>query len=157
MAYRSASPALDNEADHDPSSFKDRFVQRAQTMPEPVPLSDDSSTNRNMRRSASEEFAIDSIWPSSPAHDRAVDTVWPEHGTKTASMLCHESESPSPPSKAPANIVHMLLSKPLGVDLKVRGDIRQLPKLAELNLEGEANKLRQALREAARPSAHVCV
>jgi hypothetical protein len=149
MAYRSASPTLDNEADHDPSSFKDRFVQRAQTMPEPVPLSDDSSTNRNMRRSASEEFAIDSIWPSSPAHDRAVDTVWPEHGTKTASMLCHEAESPSPPSKAPANIVHMLLSKPLGVDLKVRGDIRQLPKLAELNLEGEANKLRQALREAA--------
>ena len=67
MACRSASPALDNEADHDPSSFKDRFVQRAQTMPEPVPLSDDSSTNRNMRRSPSEEFAIDSIWPSSPA------------------------------------------------------------------------------------------
>ena len=64
-------------------------------------------------------------------------------------MLCHEVESPSPPSKAPANIVHVLLSKPLGVDLKVRGDIRQLPKLAELNLEGEANKLRQALREAA--------
>ena len=144
-------PGLEDEADGDEhlvdkavpdlSSFK---IQRAQTMPEPVPLANDASTTRNLRRAASVESAIDSIWPSTPSHDRAVDTVWPEHPSP-----CHEADSPSPPSKAPANIVHMLLSKPLGVDLKVRGAISQLPKLAELNLEGEANKLRQALREAA--------
>ena len=105
-------PGLDNEADGDEhlvdkavpdlSSFK---IQRAQTMPEPVPLANDSSTTRNLRRAASVESAIDSIWPSTPSHDRAVDTVWPEHPSP-----CHEAESPSPPSKAPANIVHMLLS-----------------------------------------------
>ena len=42
-----------------------------------APLSDDSSAN--MPRSASEEFAIDTIYPSSPANDRAIDACWPEH------------------------------------------------------------------------------
>ena len=111
-----------------------------------APLSDDSSTN--MRRSASEEFAseefaIDTIYPSSPANDRAIDACWPEHAAR-----------PPPPQRMPsrigrnlANRVVMLLSDPL--QYKIGNRFHSADEIPELELEREADKLRQALRDCA--------
>ena len=106
-----------------------------------APLSDDSSAN--MPRSASEEFAIDTIYPSSPANDRAIDACWPEH-----------APDKSPPRKLPsrrgvclANRVVMLLSEPL--QYKIGNRFHSADEIPELELDREAEKLRQALRDGA--------
>ena len=106
-----------------------------------APLSDDSSTN--MRRSASEEFAINTMYPSSPAHDSAIDTCWPEHAAR-----------PPPPQRMPsrigrnlANRVVMLLSDPL--QYKIGNRFHSADEFPELELDREAGKLRQALRDCA--------
>ena len=106
-----------------------------------APLSDDSSAN--MPRSASEEFAIDTIYPSSPANDRAIDACWPEHAAR-----------PPPPQRMPsrigrnlANRVVMLLSDPL--QYKIGNRFHSADEIPELELDREAEKLRQALRDGA--------